>query len=157
MIDPAAFKDQIANFTGKTLASQLRVLMPDIDNRIRDGVDHETIVDGLTKAGLSISLNTFRVYLYRYRSKARASKIEPLVERAPSQPEQNTHRNTVTDPKPMADDNPPSDLPEVEPDTVAADNPSLADLLDAKKSRAFTDKYMMMPRPLLLGRNRNKP
>ena len=69
MTDPAALKDQIASFTGKTLASQLRVLMPDIDSRVREGVDHETIVEGLTKAGLPISLNTFRVYLYRYRSR----------------------------------------------------------------------------------------
>jgi hypothetical protein len=156
MIDPASLKDQIASFTGKTLASQLRVLMPDIDSRIRDGVDHETIVDGLTKAGLSISLNTFRVYLYRYRSKARASKVEPLVERVPSQPEQNTDRNTVIGSKPMADDNPSSDLTETEPDIVAVGQLSLADILDAKKSDAYIDEFMNR-RPLLIGRNRNKP
>jgi hypothetical protein len=156
MTDPAALQDQIASFTGKTLASQLRVLMPDIDSRVRDGVDHETIVEGLTKAGLPISLNTFRVYLYRYRLKARASKVEPLVEIVRSEPEPNTDRNTATDPKPMADDNPPSDLPEREPDTVAVDNLSLADLLDAKKSDAYIDQYMNR-RPRLLGRNRGKP
>jgi hypothetical protein len=156
MTDPAALKDQIASFTGKTLASQLRVLMPDIDSRVRDGVDHETIVEGLTKAGLPISLNTFRVYLYRYRSKARASKVEPLVEIVRSEPDPNTDRNTVTDPKPMADDKPLSDLLEREPDTVAVGNLSLADLLDAKKSDAYIDQYMNR-RPLLLGRNRGKP
>lgn len=156
MTDLAALKDQIASFTGKTLASQLRVLMPDIDSRVRDGVDHETIVEGLTKAGLPISLNTFRVYLYRYRLKARASKVEPLVEIVRSEPEPNTDRNTVTDPKPMADDNPPSDLPKTEPNTVAVDNLSLADLLDAKKSDPYIDQYMNR-RPRLLGRNRSKP
>lgn len=156
MIDPVSLKDQIASFTGKTLASQLRVLMPDIDSRIRDGVDHETIVDGLTKAGLSISLNTFRVYLYRYRSKARASKVEPLVERVTSQPEQNTDRNTVIGSKPMADDNPLSDLTETEPDIVAVGQLSLADIFDAKKSDAYIDQFMNR-RPLLIGRNRNKP
>lgn len=155
MIDPASLKNQIASFTGKTLASQLRVLMPDIDSRIRDGVDHETIVDGLTKAGLSISLNTFRVYLYRYRSKARASKVEPLVERVPSQPEQNTDRNTVIGSKPMADDNPSSDLTKTEPDIVAVGQLSLADILDAKKSDAYIDQFMNR-RPLLIGRNCNK-
>lgn len=156
MTDLPALKDQIASFTGKTLASQLRVLMPDIDSRVREGVDHETIVEGLTKAGLPISLNTFRVYLYRYRLKARASKIEPLVEIVRSEPEPNTDRNTVTDPKPMADDNPPSDLPETEPNNVAVDSLSLADLLDAKKSDAYIDQYMNR-RPRLLGRNRSQP
>jgi hypothetical protein len=156
MTDLPALKDQIASFTGKTLASQLRVLMPDIDSRVREGVDHETIVEGLTKAGLPISLNTFRVYLYRYRLKARASKIEPLVEIVRSEPEPNTDRNTITDPKPMADDNPPSDLPETEPNTVAVDSLSLADLLDAKKSDAYIDRYMNR-RPRLLGRNRGQP
>jgi hypothetical protein len=156
MTDLPALKDQIASFTGKTLASQLRVLMPDIDGRVREGVDHETIVEGLTKAGLPISLNTFRVYLYRYRSKARASKVEPLVEIVRSEPEPNTDRNTVTDPKPMADDNPPSDLPETEPNNVAVDSLSLADLLDAKKSDAYIDQYMNR-RPRLLGRNRGQP
>ena len=155
MTDLPALKDQIASFTGKTLASQLRVLMPDIDSRVREGVDHETIVEGLTKAGLPISLNTFRVYLYRYRLKARASKIEPLVEIVRSEPEPNTDRNTVTDPKPMADDNPPSDLPETEPNTVAVDSLSLADLLDAKKSDAYIDQYMNC-RPPLLGRDRSR-
>lgn len=156
MKDLPALKDQIASFTGKTLASQLRVLMPDIDSRVREGVDHETIVEGLTKAGLTISLNTFRVYLYRYRLKARASKIEPLVEIVSSEPEPNTDRNIITDPKPMADDNPPSDLPETEPNTVAVDSLSLADLLDAKKSDAYIDQYMNR-RPRLLGRNRGQP
>ncbi len=156
MTDLPALKDQIASFTGKTLASQLRVLMPDIDSRVREGVDHETIVERLTKAGLPISLNTFRVYLYRYRLKARASKVEPLVEIVRSEPEPNTDRNTVTDPKPMADDNPPSDLPETEPNTVAIDSLSLADLLDAKKSDAYIDRYMNR-RPRLLGRNRGQP
>ena len=156
MTDLPALKDQIASFRGKTLASQLRVLMPAIDSRVREGVDHETIVEGLTKAGLPISLNTFRVYLYRYRLKARASKIEPLVEIVRSEPEPNTDRNTVTDPKPMADDNPPSDLPETEPNTVAVDSLSLADLLDAKKSDAYIDQYMNR-RPRLLDRNRSQP
>jgi len=156
MTDLPALKDQIASFTGKTLASQLRVLMPDIDSRVREGVDHETIVEGLTKAGLPISLNTFRVYLYRYRLKARASKIEPLVEIVRSEPEPNTDRNTVTYPKPMADDNPPSDLPVTEPNNVAVDSLSLADLLDAKKSDAYIDQYMNR-RPRLLGRNRGRP
>lgn len=156
MTDLPALKDQIASFTGKTLASQLRVLMPDIDSRVREGVDHETIVEGLTKAGLTISLNTFRVYLYRYRLKARASEVEPLVKIVRSEPEPNTDRNTVTDPKPMADDNPPSDLPETEPNTVAVDSLSLADLLDAKKSDAYIDQYMNR-QPRLLGRNRGQP
>ena len=156
MTDLPALKDQIASFTGKTLASQLRVLMPDIDSRVREGVDHETIVEGLTKAGLPISLNTFRVYLYRYRLKARASKIEPLVEIVRCEPEPNTDRNTVTDSMPMADDNPLSNLLESEPDTVAVDNLSLADLLDAKKSDAYIDQYMNR-RPRLLGRNRGQP
>jgi hypothetical protein len=155
MIDPAALKDHIASFTGKSLASQLRVLMPDIDSRVREGVDHETIVEGLAKAGLPISLNTFRVYLYRYRSKARASKTELLVERAPPRPEPITDRNIGTSPEPMEDSNPPGDTTKPEPDSETQAELRFEDMFDRKKMDAYADQFMNR-QPILIGRNRTK-
>lgn len=46
--------------------------MPVIDRKVREGVRHEDIVEALEAAGLSVSLNTFRVNLYRYRKRNRA-------------------------------------------------------------------------------------
>lgn len=152
--DTASLKDQIASFKGKSVASQLRALMPDIDRRVREGVEHETIVAGLAEAGLTINLNTFRSNLYRYRNRANGSKAGNTAETPPTHPEPNTARNTVIAPEPIEDGNPTSEISETEPDTVPALTPKLADILDAKKSESFTDQFMHRRKPLI-GRNRS--
>jgi hypothetical protein len=154
--DTASLKDQIASFKGKTTASQLRALMPDIDRRVREGVDHETIVAGLTEAGLPININTFRSNLYRYRAKAKNSKVGSMAETPPPRSEPNTARNTVIATEPMEDGNPPAELPETEPDTVTAETPKLGDILDANKSEAFTDQFMNRRRPIIGQKNRSE-
>jgi hypothetical protein len=118
-------------------------------------VDHETIVEGLAKAGLPISLNTFRVYLYRYRSKARASKTELLVERAPPRPEPITDRNIGTSPEPMEDSNTPGDMTKPEPDSETQAELRFEDMFDRKKMDAYADQFMNR-QPILIGRNRTK-
>lgn len=63
---------RIEALTGRTAAARLRAVMPVIDRKVREGVRHEDIVEALQAAGLSVSLNTFRVNLYRYRKRNRA-------------------------------------------------------------------------------------
>ncbi len=60
---------RIEALTGRTAAARLRAVMPVIDRKVREGVRHEDIVAALEAAGLSVSLNTFRVNLYRYRKR----------------------------------------------------------------------------------------
>ena len=52
---------RIEALTGRTAAARLRAVMPVIDRKVREGVRHEDIVEALQAAGLSVSLNTFRV------------------------------------------------------------------------------------------------
>ncbi len=63
---------RIEALTGRTAAARLRAVMPVIDRKVREGVRHEDIVQALAAAGLRLSLNTFRSYLYRYRKRHQA-------------------------------------------------------------------------------------
>ncbi len=63
---------RIEALTGRTAAARLRAVMPVIDRKVREGVRHEDIVQALAAAGLRVSLNTFRVNLYRYRKRHQA-------------------------------------------------------------------------------------
>lgn len=155
MTDTASLKSQIANLKGKTTASQLRALMPDIDRRVREGVEHETIIAGLADAGLTINLNTFRSNLYRYRAKLKGDNGRSLSA-PPIAPEpQNTDRNTGPDYEPIPDGNSDGETPAPEPETVTAPNSSLNDILDPRKRDANTDQYMQR-KPVLIGRNRSE-
>ena len=57
----------------KTKASRLRPLMPIIDKKVREGVEHQTILDELNRHGFDLNLHTFRTNLYRYRRHIRHS------------------------------------------------------------------------------------
>ncbi len=62
-----------------TLAARLRALMPIIDQRIKDGVSHQDVVDALNAHGglaTKVKLQTFRSYLFRYRKKARTARAD---------------------------------------------------------------------------------
>jgi hypothetical protein len=65
---------RIEALTGRTAAARLRAVMPVIDRKVREGVRHEDIVQALEAAGLRLSLNTFRSYLYRYRKRHQAQE-----------------------------------------------------------------------------------
>jgi hypothetical protein len=80
---------RIEALTGRTAAARLRAVMPVIDRKVREGVRHEDIVEALQAAGLSVSLNTFRVNLYRYRKRNRAegaasTSMHPKTHGSPS-------------------------------------------------------------------------
>lgn len=130
--------------------------MPAIEQRISDGVSHQAIIAWLAEGGIEVTLATFKSYLQRYRREAQTlpRRVTPISAQTPASGD--TEHNTVTGSKPMPDDDPSSDLPKTEPDIVTVGQLSLNDLLDAKKSDAYIDQFMK-PRPLLLGRNRNKP
>jgi hypothetical protein len=147
--------EQLAAIPPRTKAAKIRAFMPAIEQRISDGVSHQAIVAWLAEGGIEVTLATFKSYLQRYRREAQTlpRRVTPIPAQIPALGD--TERNTVTDSKPMADDNPSSDLPETEPDTVAANSLTLADILDPKKSEARSDQYFNRLKPLF-GRNRDK-
>jgi hypothetical protein len=82
---------RIEALTGRTAAARLRAVMPVIDRKVREGVRHEDIVEALQAAGLSVSLNTFRSYLYRYRKRSRvqgaaSTSAHPKTHNSPPAP-----------------------------------------------------------------------
>lgn len=76
----------IENIPGRTLAAKLRRLLPDIDERIKEGVRHQEIVDALNRHGgfgAEVKLATLRSYLFRYRKAERESGGRRARLRAP--------------------------------------------------------------------------
>lgn len=148
--------EQLAAIPPRTKAAKIRAFMPAIEQRISDGVSHQAIIAWLAEGGIEVTLATFKSYLQRYRREAQTlpRRVTPISAQTPASGD--TEHNTVTGSKPMPDNNPSSDLPETEPDIVTVGQLSLTDLLDAKKSDAYIDQFMNR-RPLLIGRNRNKP
>ena len=67
MADDGDLREVIAGVQGRTLASKLRQLMPAIDQKVREGVGHEDLIQALNEQGFSLNLNTFRSNLYRWR------------------------------------------------------------------------------------------
>ena len=65
--DDGDLREVIAKVQGRTLASKLRQLMPAIDAKVREGIEHADIIDALNEQGFSLNINTFRSNLYRWR------------------------------------------------------------------------------------------
>jgi len=93
-------REAIEKVDVSTTAAKLRQLMPQIEQKIAQGVQHQALVDALCKAGLEVNLNTFRKTLARYRQRqkpggqraveaplasAGASAEPPQAEEAPEQ------------------------------------------------------------------------
>ena len=60
-------RDAIRALNPQSQAGRLRELMPDIEAKVREGVRHDEIVAALGRAGIQVSLPTFRTTLYRWR------------------------------------------------------------------------------------------
>lgn len=70
-----------------TKAAQLRLVMPEIDRRVReDGVGYQAIVDALKHQGLELTVETLRSYLYRWRKARQAQPDETPVPAALGKP-----------------------------------------------------------------------
>lgn len=82
--DDGDLREVIAKVQGRTLASKLRQLMPAIDEKVREGVGHEDLIEALNAQGFSLNLNTFRSNLYRWR-KAQSGVVasKPVAPVAP--------------------------------------------------------------------------
>lgn len=137
--DPA--RKAIQAVPERTLAARLRPLMPEIDRKVREGVRHEDLVAALVAEGLVVSLNTFRVNLFRYRQRAGAApaRMEPagpssavLAEApGPEMPEEGRRVAAVE---------------EAPVDATRA----LSEALDPRKRAEAADKYLTQPRRPLL-------
>lgn len=142
MSESDAIKGLIDSIPGKTLAAKLRSIMPEIDKRVREGVQHEEIIETLNASGFDLNLNTFRSNLYRYRRKLRGEPESPVKVR----PVQNANGNLQTEPPVSVDESP-------EDETVSASE-KLDELFSAQKRGDLGDKYINQSRPIL-GKNRS--
>jgi hypothetical protein len=113
-------KSLIDAIPGRTVAAKLRRIMPDIDRRVREGIQHEEIIDTLNANGFDLNLNTFRSYLYRYRKTLQAAE--------------GTASPSRVAPAPVA--------------TSPAESPSLDDVLDPIRREAIGAQYLGRTRPL---------
>lgn len=117
-------KNLIASIPGKTLAAKLRALMPEIDDRIKAGVQHQEIIDVLNEQGFNVNLNTFRSYLYRYRKTSRPLNQEPFLVNGNSQ--EVGHEETSSS------------------ESVPFDT-----FFDSRKRDKLSDKYMAQKKPII--------
>jgi hypothetical protein len=113
-------KGLIDAIPGRTVAAKLRRMMPDIDRRVREGIQHEEIISTLNANGFSLNLNTFRSYLYRYRKTVQGAE--------------GTASPSRVAPAPVA--------------TSPAESPSLDDVLDPIRREAIGAQYLGRTRPL---------
>ncbi|ELA9292957.1 hypothetical protein QUO15_004419 [Vibrio parahaemolyticus] len=145
--DRDALKELIKSIPGKTLAAKLRTVMPEIDARVRSGVQHQEIIETLNEQGFDINLNTFRSYLYRYRKKVNQGKAEKV---------DCTNHNESGLHKPESE--PPSEANNTDGNLSVedggnggnqkAETTEFNDLLDGQKRDAFSEKYMNMRKPI---------
>lgn len=106
--------------------------MPVIDRKVREGVRHEDIVEALQAAGVSVSLNTFRVNLYRYRKRSRAEGA------------------ASTSAHPKTHNSPPAAPGEAEPVAAAGDaDAAFEAALDPKRRKALGDSYLTRRPPVV--------
>ena len=127
---------RIEALTGRTAAARLRAVMPVIDRKVREGVRHEDIVEALKAAGVSVSLNTFRVNLYRYRKRNRAEAAASA----------SAHPKTHNSPPPAPG--------EAEAVAAAGDaDAAFEAALDPKQREALANRYLTR-RPPIVGKKR---
>ncbi|WP_143132892.1 hypothetical protein [Brucella cytisi] len=144
-----AIKELFDSIPGNTKAAKLRAMMPEIDRRIREGVDHQAIVDTLNEHGFNMTLNTFRSNLFRYRKREGLLKTSPRggIDKSP-----------VRSPVPKADGNSQvtsGELDDTTPDDEPATNSEKLEQLFSAKSRGdLGDKYLNQSR-LNLGKKRS--
>lgn len=153
MDEREALKSLIQGIPGKTLAAKLRTIMPEIDRRVREGVQHQEIIDALNEQGFDINLNTFRSYLYRYRKKVSQEGGKEVdctnqglrnPEAEPPEPASTTDGNSSVE-----------DSGEEIPQDDDAQTSSFDDLFDSQKRDAFSDKYMSQRRPISTKRSKD--
>lgn len=71
----------IAAVPERSVAAQLRKVMPEIDRRVREGASYEAVVEALRRSGVDLTVNTLKSYLYRWRK--RQGQQEPIPAAGP--------------------------------------------------------------------------
>lgn len=73
-------KQAVMQTVPTTKSAQLRDVMPDIENRLAAGVQLVAIHQALINAGLALTFQTLKTYLYRYRKKQQGkSQNQPAI------------------------------------------------------------------------------
>ncbi len=115
--------------------------MPEIDRRVREGVEHDEIVALLNASGFEMSLGAFRKRLYRWRKKESLAAGDHLNGSGRGAPP--LHVEPAAFPK-------PSPRPRSQP--VVEDHSELADVLDRARRNEIGDEYLARQRPILKSR-----
>jgi hypothetical protein len=79
MGDPGDLSAVIEKVPGRTLLGKLRRLLPLIDERIKEGVSYQDIIEALNSHGglnAEVKASTLRAYLCRYRKRASATQVD---------------------------------------------------------------------------------
>lgn len=124
----------------RTLAKRLQPMLPAIDQRIREGVEHTTIVEYLQSEGVAVKLETFRKILYRYR-RARRDLVGGA--HAPSETQARMRTDALTSSSTAAE----ASRPAAQLKTPRAT--SVAQALDPVHRESFANQFMDVRRPLL--------
>ncbi len=111
--------------------------MPEVDQRVRDGVRYDEIIAVLNANGFTLNRNTFRSYLYRYRKKAGVPAAMPsaqatLIERV-----------VAPVPGPVAHETSQPPL---------RNSSELEDVLDRARRNEIGEEYLARQRPILKSR-----
>lgn len=67
MTDLAKMKKALEQLPIGKKAAQLRLVMPEVEKRLQEGVSYQAIVEALSASGLALTVPTFKTYLYRWR------------------------------------------------------------------------------------------
>ncbi|CAZ15869.1 hypothetical protein XACN24_15835 (plasmid) [Xanthomonas albilineans] len=139
-VDVDKLKQQITDLTGGTKAAKLRRVMPEIEEKLDQGVRHEEIVAALAAGGLDVTLETFRKTLYRHRAqKARdARQTPPKTARTTTRADGNPQVRVKAQ-EDSTDDDAPDD----------ATTPSFDDALDRRKRDEVGESYMTRRKPII--------
>lgn len=82
--------EALENIKPKTMAAQIRQLLPVIEKKISDGVRIADITKVLNDSGIQISEGTLKTYLYRFRKQQVPARTEnpatSVSDRAPISP-----------------------------------------------------------------------
>ncbi|WP_017162192.1 hypothetical protein ACE15N_22975 (plasmid) [Xanthomonas campestris pv. passiflorae] len=140
-VDVNKLKQSITELTGGTKAAKLRRVMPEIEEKLDQGVRHEEIVAALHAGGLDVTLETFRKTLYRYRAQRAGGtmKTPPKVVRA-----------TTADGNPQVRADAPTE--DLTADDAAGDAPtstSFDDALDRRKRDQVGESYLTRRKPII--------
>lgn len=131
---------RLAVIPPRRLSNKLRAAMPEIDRRVREGVEHDEIVALLNASGFDMSLGAFRKRLYRWRRKESLAAGDHHDAGRGAQP---LHVEPADFPKPSPR---PRSQPPIE------DRSELADVLDRARRNEIGDEYLARQRPILKSR-----